>query len=442
MTIDDLIKFAVDSNASDLHISGNEPPIIRIAGKLKKLDLPALSEDEVKIMIRCTLNEKQKKIYEETWDLDYSYNLKGIVRCRANAFVGTRGECGSFRLVHAEVIPWDSLGLPENIKDLAHKEKGLVLITGPAGCGKSTTMTSFIDVINSNRSAHILTVEDPVEFLHESKKSLITHRQVGRDTNTFSSALKGALREDPDVILVGEMRDRETIQLALTAAETGHLVVSTLHTNSAPKTIGRIINAFPAADQGQIRTMLAEGLLAVVSQVLVPKKDGKSVTPAFEVLIATSTVRSMIRADKLNEIPSAIETGIKYNMRSLQKSLGDLITGGVCSRADCERFVENPYALPPEPDFAVDGCKNEPSPDLRSSTVNPVVRTDGNMIQEQKHLHHSHKEVLGEMENCDDLLTETLPEVKSEDLLLSQQVQEISTETPTETPMSGTIINQ
>jgi twitching motility protein PilT len=433
MTIDDLIKFAVDNNASDLHISGNEPPIIRIAGKLRKLDLPELTEEDVKTMIRCTLSDKQKKQYEETWDLDYSYNLPGIARCRANAFVGTRGECASFRLVHAEVIPWDSLGLPENIKALAHKEKGLVLVTGPAGCGKSTTMSSFIDVINKERAAHILTVEDPIEFLHEPKKSLITHRQVGRDTNTFSSALKGALREDPDVILVGEMRDRETIQLALTAAETGHLVVSTLHTNSAPKTISRIINAFPASDQGQIRTMLAEGLLAVVSQVLVPKKDGNSVMPAFEVLIATSTVRSMIRADKLHEIPSAIETGMKHNMRSLQKSLGDLITGGLCSRADCEKFVENPYALPEEPNFAVTdynymaeipslepNAQPAPTPVVDQATQIPQTPASVQTAVSEQHLTHSHQEISNEVESADELLTEQLPVLQSEEEIAAQ----------------------
>jgi len=346
MTIDDLIKFAADSNASDLHISGNEQPIIRVAGTLKKLDIPPLKEDEIKKMILDTLSASQIKFFEKEWDIDYSYELEGIARCRANAFIGTRGYCAAFRIVSAKVLEWDSLGLPANIKELADKEKGLVLITGPAGCGKSTTMTSFIDVINKNRSAHILTVEDPVEFLHTSSKSLITHRQVGKDTESFAAALKGALREDPDVILVGEMRDRETIQLALTAAETGHLVVSTLHTNSAPKTINRIINAFSASDQGQIRTMLAEGLLAVVSQVLVPRKDGKSVVPAFEILYVTSTVRSMIRADKLYEIPSVIETGMKYNMRTLQQSLSKLIIDGVCWREDCEKFSENPYGLP------------------------------------------------------------------------------------------------
>jgi twitching motility protein PilT len=345
MTIDDFIKFARQNNASDLHISGNESPILRIAGTLRKLDLPPLKEDEVRDMIYSTLNNKQIDYFKENWDIDYSYDLEGIARCRANAYIGTRGHCASFRIISANIIEWDTLGLPSNIKELASKEKGLVLVTGPAGCGKSTTMTSFIDVINKTRTAHILTVEDPVEFLHKSRKSLITHRQVGKDTESFASALKGALREDPDVILVGEMRDRKTMQLALTAAETGHLVVSTLHTNSAPKTINRIINAFPASDQSQIRTMLGEGLLAVISQVLVPKKDGKSVIPAFEILYVTSTVRSMIRGDKLHEIPSAIETGMKYNMKSLQQSLNQLIIDDICWREDCIQFSDNPHGL-------------------------------------------------------------------------------------------------
>jgi len=351
MTINDLIKFAVENNASDLHISSLEPPILRIAGRLRKVSGEVLSDEDVQEMIYATFNEENKLTYEETHDVDYSYHLPDVARCRCNAFMGLRGAACALRIIGANVIPFDTLGLPGNIKELAKKEKGLILITGPAGCGKSTTMTSFIDVINSTRSAHILTLEDPVEFIHTPKKSLITHRQIGRDTKSFASALKGALREDPDVILVGEMRDRETIQLALTAAETGHLVVSTLHTSSAAQTINRIINAFSAKDQDQIRTMLAEGLLAAVSQVLLPRRDGKGVLAAFEILVATSPVRSMIRANKLHEIPSAIETGMKYNMVSLITTLSNLVRNGIVWRADCEPYVENPNLLPPDPEL-------------------------------------------------------------------------------------------
>lgn len=361
MTINDLIKFAVDNNASDLHISGNETPIIRIAGTLCHVDTPILTEEQVKMLIMDSLSDENKAKFSDEWDVDYCYDVAGVARCRANAFWGTRGPCASFRLIKSHVIPWDSLGLPKSLRELSQKERGLILITGPAGCGKSTTMTSFIDLVNNTRAAHILTLEDPVEFTHVSNKSLITHRQIGQDTKSFSSALKGALREDPDIILVGEMRDRETIQLALTAAETGHLVVSTLHTNSAPKTINRIINAFAAKDQDQITTMLAEGLLAVISQVLVPRKDGKGSVPAFEILIATTTVRSMIRTGKLHEIPSAIETGMKYEMRSLEHSLAHLISTGVCSKKDCIKYVENSNMLPEDAVVMNDENQNESS---------------------------------------------------------------------------------
>jgi len=346
MTIDDLIQFAVSNNASDLHISGQESPVIRVHGRLKNIDTPPLTEEQVTTMIDATLNDESKKLYKENWDIDYCYDVEGVARCRANAYLGTRGACASFRIIRPNVLPWESFGLPDNVKDLAKKEKGLILFTGPAGCGKSTTMTSFVDIINNTRSAHILTLEDPIEFAHTPKQCLISQRQIGENTKSFAKALEAAMREDPDIIVVGEMRDRETIQLALTAAETGHLVISTLHTNSAPKTISRIINTFPSSEQGQIRTMLGEGLLAVVSQALVPSKDKQSVVPAFEILLGTSSVKSMIRGNKIHELSSAIETGVKYNMCTMFHSLEQLIINGTCLREDCMKFVDNPDNLP------------------------------------------------------------------------------------------------
>jgi len=346
MTINDLIQFAVTSNASDLHISSNEPPIIRVNGKLRKIDTPPLTREQVDIMIATTLTNKNKEIYKTNWDVDYCYDLPDGTRCRANAYYGSRGACASFRIIRPDVLPWELLGLPDNVKDLTKKEKGLILFTGPAGCGKSTTMNSFIDIVNNNRLAHILTLEDPIEFVHHSNQCLISQRQIGENTKSFAKALESAMREDPDIIVVGEMRDQETIQLALTAAETGHLVISTLHTNSAPKTISRIINTFPASEQGQIRTMLGEGLLAVISQVLVPKQDDSSVIPAFEILLGTSSVRSMIRGNKLHELSSAIETGVKYNMCTIFHSLEQLIQKGICTKEDCAKFVDNPANLP------------------------------------------------------------------------------------------------
>jgi twitching motility protein PilT len=337
-----LLGFANDEGASDLHISAGLPPLVRIRGEIVRLEMPALSRDDAHSAIYDILNDEQKKLFEEHHDIDFAFEIPGVSRFRANVFVQSRGEAAVFRVVPSKVKSLEDLGMPKVLKTLAEKEKGLVVVTGPTGSGKSTTLASMIDYINETQRSHILTVEDPIEFVHHSKKALVNQREVGPHTHSFANALRAALREDPDVIMVGELRDLETTSLAITAAETGHLVFATLHTNSASKTVDRIIDIFPSGQQAQVRTMLSESIEGVVAQTLLPSRDGKGRVAALEVLVAVPALRNLIREDKTAQILSVIQTGTQHGMQSLDQSLRDLVMQGKLSRDEAMKKSANP----------------------------------------------------------------------------------------------------
>ncbi len=342
MDISELLLFVNKEGGSDLHISAGEPPMLRILGEIKRIEIPPLSREELHIMLYDVLNDHQRKKFEETHELDFSLELKGIARFRVNAFRQQRGEGAVFRVIPSKIKSLEQLGLPKSLREVCMNERGLVLVTGPTGSGKSTTLASMIDILNNSLKGHIITIEDPIEFLHESKKCLINQREVGAHTHSFANALRAALREDPDIILVGEMRDLETISLALTAAETGHLVFSTLHTSGASKTVDRVIDVFPAAQQGQIRTQFAESVQAIISQVLLKRKDGRGLVPALEVMIGTAAVRNLIRESKAAQLPSAIQTGQKFGMISLDQSMKELVSRNIVDREQCLYLATNP----------------------------------------------------------------------------------------------------
>ena len=337
-----LLGFAHDQGASDLHISAGLPPMIRIRGEMVRLDLPALAADDAHASIYDILNDEQKRVFEADRELDFAFEIKGLSRFRANVFRQQRGEAAVFRLVPNVVKTLEELAMPKILQDLASREKGLVLVTGPTGSGKSTTLAAMINHVNENERGHIITVEDPIEFVHESKRCLVNQREVGYHTHSFTNALRASLREDPDVILVGELRDLETTQLAITAAETGHLVFATLHTNSASKTVDRIIDIFPSGQQAQIRTMLSESIEGVVCQSLLPSKDGKGRVAALEVLVAVPALRNLIREDKTAQILSVIQTGAQHGMQSLDQSLRELVMQGRLSRDEAMKKSSNP----------------------------------------------------------------------------------------------------
>jgi twitching motility protein PilT len=345
MDITELLKFAKDQNASDLHISSGEPPMVRKDGDLQKIDTSPLSKEDVHTILYDILNDRQRKIFEETHELDFAISFGETSRYRVNAFVQNRGEAIVFRTIPVEIPSLSDLGLPSILADLARKEKGLVLVTGPTGSGKSTTLAAMIDFVNSEDKVHIITVEDPIEFTYGPKKALINQRELGTHTKSFANALRSALREDPDVILVGEMRDLETISLAITAAETGHLVLSTLHTSSAPKTIDRIIDVFPAEQQAQIRAMFSESILAVISQNLIKHKDGKGRVAALEIMIATHAIRNLIREGKIAQIHSSIQTGKQYGMQTMDNALKELHEKGLVSKDSIKDLVSNPNVI-------------------------------------------------------------------------------------------------
>ena len=324
MDITELLSFAHRSGASDVHLTSGEAPRVRINGDMKRLEHPALSAEEVHTLVFDIMSDSLRRHFQETNDVDFSFELGDLARFRVNVFRGRRGEGAVFRTIPTKVMTMEDLGLPPILKEVCDKEKGLVLVTGPTGSGKSTTLAAMIDYINEGFEGHILTIEDPIEFVHHSKKCLINQREVGPHTMSFSAALRGALREDPDVILVGEMRDLETVSLALTAAETGHLVFGTLHTSSAPKTVDRIIDVFPAAQQEQIRIMFSESIQAVITQTLLKKKAGGRIA-ALEILIGTPAVRNLIREGKIHQIPSAMQTGQKLGMQTLDMALIELV---------------------------------------------------------------------------------------------------------------------
>jgi len=344
MDITQLLAFAVKSKASDLHISAGQPPIIRVDGDMRRINMPELEHKEVHSMVYDIMNDKQRKAYEEKWETDFSFEIPGVARFRVNAFNQNRGAAAVFRTIPSKILSLEDLDAPAIFKKISEKPRGLVLVTGPTGSGKSTTLAAMVDYKNENEHEHILTIEDPIEFVHTSKKSLVNQREVHRDTQGFDEALRSALREDPDTILVGEMRDLETIRLALTAAETGHLVFGTLHTTSAPKTIDRIVDVFPAAEKDMVRSMIATSLQAVISQTLLKRVQGGRVA-AHEILIGTNAVRSMIKENKLAQMKSAIQTGANEGMQTLDQSLQKLLTMGHITREVAMQKADNPQAL-------------------------------------------------------------------------------------------------
>jgi twitching motility protein PilT len=339
--IDALFKILKDKGGSDLHLSAGNPPLIRRSGDLEPIMSQVLGHEQNKALLYEIMSEAQRKTYETTRDLDFAYEVTELKsRFRANIFMGRLGISAVFRLIPAEILSAEQLGLPPTVLNLTKFKKGLVLVTGPTGSGKSTTLAAMIDHVNKTRKDHILTIEDPREFVHVSQQSLINQREVGRHTRTFAAALKAALREDPDLILVGEMRDLETIELAITAAETGHLVFGTLHTSSAAKTVDRIINVFPTNQQEQVRTMLGESLKGVIAQQLLRTVDGKRCA-ALEILSVTPAVSNLIREGKTFQIPSVIQTGKSQGMQLMDQAIQDLLTAGKISREEAQKFASN-----------------------------------------------------------------------------------------------------
>ena len=341
MDITELLAFTVKNKASDLHLSAGLPPMIRVHGDVRRINLPALVQKDVHGMVYDIMNDTQRKQYEEHLETDFSFEIPNLARFRVNAFNQNRGAAAVFRVIPSKVLTLEELNCPKIFKDICNQPRGIVLVTGPTGSGKSTTLAAMIDYINENEYGHILTVEDPIEFVHESKRCLINQREVARDTLSFNAALRSALREDPDKILVGELRDLDTIRLALTAAETGHLVFGTLHTSSAAKTIDRIVDVFPAAEKDMVRAMLSESLRAVISQTLLKTKDGSGRVAAHEIMIGTPAIRNLIRENKVAQMYSAIQTGQNLGMQTLDQSLTDLIRRNQISAVEARVYAAN-----------------------------------------------------------------------------------------------------
>jgi twitching motility protein PilT len=341
MDITELLAFSAKQGASDLHLSAGLPPMIRVDGDVRRINLPALDHKQVHALIYDIMNDKQRKDFEEFLETDFSFEVPGVARFRVNAFNQNRGPGAVFRTIPSKVLSMEDLGMGEIFRKISDVPRGLVLVTGPTGSGKSTTLAAMLDYINSNKYHHILTVEDPIEFVHESKKCLINQREVHRDTLGFSEALRSALREDPDIILVGEMRDLETIRLALTAAETGHLVFGTLHTTSAAKTIDRVVDVFPAQEKSMVRSMLSESLQSVISQTLLKKVGGGRVA-AHEIMIGTPAIRNLIREDKVAQMYSSIQTGGALGMQTLDSCLKTLVSKGIVTREAAREKAKTP----------------------------------------------------------------------------------------------------
>jgi twitching motility protein PilT len=337
MEIADLLAFTVKNKASDLHLSAGLPPMIRVNGDIRRINVEPLDHKGVHSMIYDIMNDAQRKFYEENLEVDFSFEVPNLARFRVNAYVQQRGAAAAFRTIPSKVLTLEQLNAPAIFKDLCHHPNGLVLVTGPTGSGKSTTLAAMINEINETEYGHILTIEDPIEFVHESKKCLINQREVGPHTLSFNNALRSALREDPDVILVGELRDLETIRLALTAAETGHLVFGTLHTSSAPKTIDRVIDVFPAAEKEMVRAMLSESLRAVIAQTLLKTKDGSGRVAAHEIMIGTPAIRNLIRENKVAQMYSTIQTGQNVGMQTMEQCLADLVRRNIISEAEAAK---------------------------------------------------------------------------------------------------------
>jgi twitching motility protein PilT len=340
MDIGELLAFGVKNGCSDLHLSAGLPPMIRVDGDVRRINVPSLDHKDVHDMVYDIMNDKQRKDYEEFLECDFSFEVPGLARFRVNAFNHNRGAGGVFRTIPSDILTLEQLNCPASFKDISDLPRGVVLVTGPTGSGKSTTLAAMVNHKNESEYGHILTVEDPIEFVHESKKCLINQREVHRDTLGFNEALRSALREDPDVILVGEMRDLETIRLALSAAETGHLVFGTLHTSSAAKTIDRVVDVFPAAEKDMIRAMLSESLRAVISQTLLKKQGGGRVA-AHEIMIGTPAIRNLIRENKIAQMYSAIQTGQQFGMQTLDQNLLELVNKNVVSRQEAASKAAN-----------------------------------------------------------------------------------------------------
>jgi twitching motility protein PilT len=334
MDIAELLAFSVKNSASDLHISAGLPPMLRVHGDIRRINLPAMEHKDVHGLVYDIMSDAQRKIFEENLEVDFSFEIPNLARFRVNAFNQDRGAAAVFRTIPSRVLSLEELGAPKIFAELAMKPRGLVLVTGPTGSGKSTTLAGMVNHVNDNALGHILTVEDPIEFVHESKKCLINQRELGPQTLSFANALRSALREDPDVILVGEMRDLETIRLALTAAETGHLVFGTLHTSSAAKTIDRIVDVFPAEEKDMTRSMLSESLQAVISQTLLKKKDGSGRVAAHEIMLGTPAIRNLIRENKIAQMYSVIQTSLGQGMQTLDQCLTDLVRRNLISTAE------------------------------------------------------------------------------------------------------------
>ncbi|MGL4204630.1 MAG: type IVa pilus ATPase TapT [Aeromonadaceae bacterium] len=344
MDITELLAFSVKHKASDLHLSAGVPPMIRVDGDVRKINLPSLEHRQVHALVYDIMNDHQRKELEENLEVDFSFEVPNLARFRVNAFHQNRGVAAVFRTIPSTVLTLDELAAPEIFRQISELPRGLVLVTGPTGSGKSTTLAAMIDYINDNFHHHILTIEDPIEFLHENKRCLINQREVHRDTISFSNALRSALREDPDIILVGEMRDLETIRLALTAAETGHLVFGTLHTSSAAKTIDRIIDVFPGAEKDMVRSMLSESLRAVISQTLLKRIGGGRIA-AHEIMIGIPAIRNLIREDKIAQMYSVIQTGMIHGMQTMDQCLKQMVARGQISVQDAKLKATDPNSI-------------------------------------------------------------------------------------------------
>jgi len=344
MDITQLLAFSVKNKASDLHLSSGLPPMIRVHGDVRRIKIDPLDHKQVHAMVYDIMNDAQRKLYEESLECDFSFEIQGLARFRVNAFNQNRGSGAVFRTIPSKILTLEQLNAPQVFAELALKPRGLVLVTGPTGSDKSTTLAAMVNHLNESEFGHVLTIEDPIEFVHESKKCLINQREVGPHTLSFSNALRSALREDPDAVLVGEMRDLETIRLALTAAETGHLVFGTLHTSSAAKTVDRIVDVFPAAEKEMVRAMLSESLVAVISQTLCKTKDGSGRVAAHEIMLGTAAIRNLIRENKIAQMYSTIQTGNNIGMQALDQNLADLVRRNVITAVEARskaRFPEN-----------------------------------------------------------------------------------------------------